>query len=92
MARCCPVPGCQVLRITSAPLCTRHWESVSEVARKVYVKAEKRAATAQGDAAGVIANHERDCALDLIVAEASKPKNKNMGRTGSTYPAGPSLV
>lgn len=49
MARSCPVPGCQVLCITSAPLCTRHWECVSEAARKVYVKAEKRAAAAEGD-------------------------------------------
>ncbi len=77
MARCCCVPGCQVLLTSRLPMCTHHWGRVGQAERQII--------TCERMDADYIA------AMQTAIDQAQK-KTQNMGRTGSTYPSGPAIA
>lgn len=76
-ARNCCVPGCLVLLTTAAPMCQRHLGRVSQELRRTLDRGPK--------------DPGYEGALTVAKQQAQK-NTTNMGRTGATYPNGPTIA
>lgn len=88
MCRSCAVPGCEVLLVTGAPMCARHWLRVPQKIKDALTKAEGQIARAQSAQAKDVFEIERQVAFGMAVEWARKAPAVNR----PFVPSGPMVV
>jgi hypothetical protein len=88
MCRRCIVPGCEVLLITSAHLCARHWDRVPQKIKDAIAKADEQIGRAQSEQAKDVFEIERQAAFAMAVEWARKAPAVNR----PFVPTGPMVV